>query len=66
MVGFGGGVPSKKHDICLGDIVVNASRDSEGGVFQSIFVADSTGFKIQSRKCIRIHDIIIVVLMKSN
>jgi nucleoside phosphorylase len=34
MVGIGGGAPSRKHDIRLGDIVVSAPRDGKGGVFQ--------------------------------
>ncbi|KAF3391820.1 hypothetical protein DPV78_010812 [Talaromyces pinophilus] len=37
MVGIGGGAPSHKHDIRLGDIVVSAPRDGEGGVFQYDF-----------------------------
>ena len=37
MVGIAGGAPSKKHDIRLGDIVVGAPRDGEGGVFQFDF-----------------------------
>jgi hypothetical protein len=37
MVGIGGGAPSQKHDIRLGDIVVSASRDGNGGVFQYDF-----------------------------
>jgi nucleoside phosphorylase len=37
MVGIGGGAPSQKHDIRLGDIVVSASRDGTGGVFQYDF-----------------------------
>ncbi|KAJ6004940.1 hypothetical protein N7540_012739 [Penicillium herquei] len=37
MVGIGGGVRSEKHDIRLGDVVVSASRDNEGGVFQYDF-----------------------------
>jgi nucleoside phosphorylase len=37
MVGIGGGAPSQKHDIRLGDIVVSASRDGKGGVFQYDF-----------------------------
>lgn len=37
MVGIGGGAPSKRHDIRLGDIVVNAPRDGKGGVFQYDF-----------------------------
>ncbi|CAG9955408.1 unnamed protein product [Clonostachys rosea f. rosea IK726] len=34
MVGIGGGAPSRKHDIRLGDIVVSASGNGKGGVFQ--------------------------------
>jgi nucleoside phosphorylase len=34
MVGIGGGVPSKKHDIRLGDIVVSRPASGYGGVFQ--------------------------------
>ena len=37
MVGIGGGAPSRKHDIRLGDIVVSAPRDGKGGVFQYDF-----------------------------
>jgi nucleoside phosphorylase len=37
MVGIGGGAPSRKHDIRLGDIVVSAPCDGEGGVFQYDF-----------------------------
>jgi nucleoside phosphorylase len=37
MVGIGGGAPSEKHDIRLGDIVVSTPRESEGGVFQYDF-----------------------------
>ena len=37
MVGIGGGAPSSKHDIRLGDIVVSAPCDGEGGVFQHDF-----------------------------
>ncbi|OJJ07505.1 hypothetical protein ASPVEDRAFT_367534 [Aspergillus versicolor CBS 583.65] len=37
MVGIGGGVPSKRHDIRLGDVVVSAPRDGKGGVFQYDF-----------------------------
>jgi nucleoside phosphorylase len=37
MVGIGGGAPSPKHDIRLGDIVVSAPRDGRGGVFQYDF-----------------------------
>lgn len=37
MVGIGGGVPSERHDIRLGDIVISAPRDGHGGVFQYAF-----------------------------
>jgi nucleoside phosphorylase len=37
MVGIGGGVPSKKHDIRLGDVVVSAAQNGESGVFQYDF-----------------------------
>ncbi|KAL6797092.1 ankyrin repeat-containing domain protein [Trichoderma sp. SZMC 28012] len=37
MVGIGGGVPSQKHDIRLGDVVVSVPRDGNGGVFQYDF-----------------------------
>lgn len=37
MVGIGGGAPSRKHDIRLGDIVVSAPRNGHGGVFQYDF-----------------------------
>ena len=45
MVGIGGGAPSRKHDIRLGDIVVNSSGDGKGGVFQYDF-----GKTIQDQK----------------
>lgn len=45
MVGIGGGAPSAKHDIRLGDIVVSAPRDGNGGVFQYDF-----GKTIQTKK----------------
>ncbi|KAH7088079.1 ankyrin repeat-containing domain protein [Paraphoma chrysanthemicola] len=34
MVGIGGGAPSAKHDIRLGDVVVSASGNGKSGVFQ--------------------------------
>jgi nucleoside phosphorylase len=37
IVGIGGGAPSPKHDIRLGDIVVSAPRDGKGGIFQYDF-----------------------------
>lgn len=45
MVGIGGGAPSKKNDIRLGDIVVGVPRDGERGVFQYDF-----GKTVQERK----------------
>ncbi|KAH8803357.1 hypothetical protein F5884DRAFT_847191 [Xylogone sp. PMI_703] len=45
MVGIGGGAPNEKHDIRLGDVVVSAPRDGNGGVFQYDF-----GKTIQSQK----------------
>ncbi|KAL9082444.1 MAG: hypothetical protein Q9165_008890 [Trypethelium subeluteriae] len=37
MVGIGGGVPSQKHDIRLGDVVVSSAREEHGSVFQYDF-----------------------------
>ncbi|KAJ0420503.1 hypothetical protein BJY00DRAFT_323758 [Aspergillus carlsbadensis] len=37
LVGIGGGVPSERHDIRLGDVVVSAPRNGHGGVFQYDF-----------------------------
>ncbi|RDA94078.1 hypothetical protein CP533_5313 [Ophiocordyceps camponoti-saundersi (nom. inval.)] len=34
MVGIGGGVPSKRHDIRLGDVIVGSRSGEKGGVFQ--------------------------------
>ncbi|THV63435.1 hypothetical protein D6D28_10688, partial [Aureobasidium pullulans] len=34
MVGIGGGAPSAKHDIRLGDVVVSSPQDGTGGVYQ--------------------------------
>lgn len=45
MVGVGGGAPSEKHDIRLGDIVVSAPRNGYGGLFQYDF-----GKTIQNEK----------------
>lgn len=47
MVGIGGGVPSKSHDIRLGDIVVSAPRDGRGGVFQYDFDKSIQGQSFQ-------------------
>lgn len=37
MVGIGGGAPSSKHDIRLGDVVVSSPGGGNGGVFQYDF-----------------------------
>jgi nucleoside phosphorylase len=37
MVGIGGGAPSQKNDIRLGDVVISAPREGNGGVFQYDF-----------------------------
>ncbi|KAL7799230.1 hypothetical protein V8C37DRAFT_367055 [Trichoderma ceciliae] len=37
MVGIGGGAPTQKHDIRLGDVVVSTPRDGNGGVLQYDF-----------------------------
>lgn len=37
MVGVGGGAPSSKHDIRLGDVVVSSPSHGKGGVFQYDF-----------------------------
>ena len=44
MVGIGGGAPSLKHDIRLGDVVVSSCDSGKGGVFQYDF-----GKTIQNR-----------------
>ncbi|THV63542.1 hypothetical protein D6D28_10596, partial [Aureobasidium pullulans] len=45
MVGIGGGAPTSKNDIRLGDIVVSSPKDQTGGVYQYDF-----GKTIQGRK----------------
>ncbi|KAE8346867.1 hypothetical protein BDV24DRAFT_147041 [Aspergillus arachidicola] len=37
MVGIGGGAPSPKHDIRLGDVVVSSAHNGNGGVWQYDF-----------------------------
>lgn len=37
MVGIGGGAPSEKNDIRLGDVVVSTPHNRNGGVFQYDF-----------------------------
>jgi nucleoside phosphorylase len=45
MVGIGGGAPSRKHDIRLGDVVVSSPGGGHGGVYQYDF-----GKTIQAQK----------------
>jgi len=45
MVGIGGGAPSDRHDIRLGDVVVSSPTGRTGGVVQYMF-----GKTIQNRK----------------
>lgn len=37
MVGIGGGIPSRRHDIWLGDVVISAPHNGKGGLFQYDF-----------------------------
>ncbi|RYP11581.1 hypothetical protein DL765_007681 [Monosporascus sp. GIB2] len=60
MVGIGGGAPSPKHDIRLGDIVVSTPSNGMGGVFQYDFgktiqdrVFRTTGFLNQPPAILR-------------
>ncbi|KAF6785754.1 pfs domain-containing protein [Colletotrichum sojae] len=60
MVGIGGGAPSKRHDVRLGDIVVSTPRDGKGGVFQYDFgktiqdrAFQPTGFLNQPPRVVR-------------
>ncbi|RFU77945.1 purine and uridine phosphorylase [Trichoderma arundinaceum] len=48
MVGIGGGAPSRKHDIRLGDIVVSSPRNGKGGVFQYDFGKSIQGQNFQT------------------
>jgi nucleoside phosphorylase len=47
MVGIGGGAPSPKHDIRLGDVVVSATGNATGGVFQYDFGKTIQGQEFQ-------------------
>ncbi|KAL7972428.1 WD40-repeat-containing domain protein [Trichoderma sp. SZMC 28014] len=60
MVGIGGGAPSPKHDIRLGDVVVSSRSGDKGGVFQYDFgktiqsqAFQETGFLNQSPTALR-------------
>ncbi|KAL2844564.1 ankyrin, partial [Aspergillus pseudoustus] len=48
MVGIGGGAPSSKHDIRLGDIVVSSPRDGNSGVFHYGFGKSIQGQPFQA------------------
>jgi nucleoside phosphorylase len=47
LVGVGGGAPSQKHDIRLGDVVVSSPHNGNGGVFQYDFGITIQGQKFQ-------------------
>ncbi|KAM6513564.1 hypothetical protein FALCPG4_015957 [Fusarium falciforme] len=48
LVGIGGGVPTKKHDIRLGDVVVSMPEGQYGGVVQYDFGRDTeNGFRLK-------------------
>ncbi|CEL11625.1 hypothetical protein ASPCAL14725 [Aspergillus calidoustus] len=47
LVGIGGGVPSERHDVRLGDVVISAPRDGKGGVFQYDFGKTMQGRSFQ-------------------
>ncbi|KAK4066325.1 hypothetical protein Trihar35433_6752 [Trichoderma harzianum] len=48
LVGVGGGAPSEKHDIRLGDVVVSAASANDGGVFQYDFGKTIQGESFQN------------------
>jgi nucleoside phosphorylase len=48
MVGIGGGAPSNKHDIRLGDVVVSNPEGGNGGVFQYDFGKTKQGQGFQT------------------
>ncbi|TVY67342.1 Vegetative incompatibility protein HET-E-1 [Fusarium oxysporum f. sp. cubense] len=48
MVGIGGGAPTTEHDIRLGDVVVSASGQGKGGVFQYDFGKAVQGQEFQA------------------
>lgn len=50
MVGIGGGVPSQKHDIRLGDIVVSSSGNGKRGVLQYDFRKTLQDLSFQSTR----------------
>ncbi|RPA75369.1 purine and uridine phosphorylase [Ascobolus immersus RN42] len=65
MVGIGGGVPSKKHDIRLGDVVVSMPVNGLGGVFQSDFGKNVQGKPFQFTGLMdRVPDVLISAVYK--
>ncbi|KID82461.1 btb/poz [Metarhizium guizhouense ARSEF 977] len=52
LVGIGGGAPSPKHDIRLGDIVVSAPRDGQGEVLQYDFGKTMQNQAFQHTRCL--------------
>ncbi|PCD28405.1 hypothetical protein FGRA07_03544 [Fusarium graminearum] len=48
MVGIGGGAPTKKHDIRLGDVVVGVSNSGDGAVYQYDFGKAVQGQEFQT------------------
>lgn len=52
MVGIGGGAPSLKHDIRLGDIVVSAPRNGKAGVLQYDFGKTIQNQRFQLTGCL--------------
>lgn len=60
MVGIGGGAPSRRHDIRLGDVVVSSPSSGQGGVYQFDFgkiiqgrTFEQTGFQNQPPHLLR-------------
>ncbi|KAK6508671.1 hypothetical protein TWF506_010750 [Arthrobotrys conoides] len=52
MVGIGGGAPTEKNDIRLGDIVVSTPSDKYGGVIQYDFGKTLPGGKFEQTGCL--------------
>ncbi|EKJ76090.1 hypothetical protein FPSE_03722 [Fusarium pseudograminearum CS3096] len=48
MVGIGGGAPTKKHDIRLGDVIVGVSNNGDGAVYQYDFGKTVQGQEFQT------------------
>ncbi|KAJ6088656.1 hypothetical protein N7486_009917 [Penicillium sp. IBT 16267x] len=52
MVGISGGVPSEKHDVRLGDVMVSAPRGGQGGVFQYDFDCGAASYVNDASKLV--------------